>query len=199
MRYEFSKKADGKWIKSLGTNKRGESLEFCISVCVNPKGKHSLPNLWYQYGWTPKAYNTYLACRTYVTDSEGRCRQDYNPTIDNETRTLDFEWVLEADEGNENMLIDEVLRRFESAEGKSATEIRMEKIHKYADENNLEMVFELPDGWKTLYQMDAPYGTCVIGNVKSTFKKVGDKYIINPDYKRKLYVVINKNGNREEK
>ena len=76
-------------------------------------------------------------------------------------------------------LIDECIRLFESAKGKSATEEKMEKISAYAKENNLDIVTDKLDGWRELPGIPSPRGSVVITNRNGFFDK---------DYKEKLLV-----------
>ena len=92
---------------------------------------------------------------------------------------INFDWMFENTEENKQKLIDECIRLFESATGKSATEEKMEKCEAYAKENDLEIVNEKPDGWHELLGIYTPSGSVVITNRK-TFKQ--------KEYKRALYV-----------
>ena len=40
------------WINVLQKNSRGETIKICITECKNRGGKHALPVLWYQAGYT---------------------------------------------------------------------------------------------------------------------------------------------------
>lgn len=123
------------WINVLQKNSRGETIKICITECKNRGGKHALPVLWYQAGYTKKIFKTYLCVDTYVYDSEGECRGDYNPTVLPSGIALDFTWLFENTPDNKQKLIDECLRRFEAASGPSATELNTEEIRKFAKEN----------------------------------------------------------------
>lgn len=83
------------WINVLQKNPRGETMKICITECKNHGGKHALPVLWYQVGYTKKIFKTYLCVDTYVYDSEGECRGDYNPTVLPSGIALDFTWLFE--------------------------------------------------------------------------------------------------------
>jgi hypothetical protein len=83
------------WINVLQKNSRGETIKICITECKNRGGKHALPVLWYQAGYTKKIFKTYLCVDTYVYDSEGECRGDYNPTVLPSGIALDFTWLFE--------------------------------------------------------------------------------------------------------
>ena len=105
------------WINVLQKNSREETMKICITECKNCGGEHALPVLWYQVGYTKKIFKTYLCVDTYVYDSEGECRGDYNPTVLPSGIALDFTWLFENTPDNKQKLIDECFRRFEAADG----------------------------------------------------------------------------------
>lgn len=184
MKYTVEKKTDNlEFIYVTGTNQKKETLIIEIVGCSNPGGKNSLPYLWYKAGYTNKVLNTYLSIHTYCRDSEGNCCGRYNPQIkrsdDGKRNVINFNWVFENTEENKQKLINEVLRLFESATGKSATQEKMEKCSKYANENRLEIVTEKPEGWRELIGISSPIGSVVITNRKSFRQK---------DYKKALLV-----------
>ena len=72
-----------------------------------------------------------------------------------------------------------MIRLFESATGKSATQEKMEWCEKYASENELEIVTKKPEGWHELFGISSPVGSVVITNRKSFKQK---------DYKKALLV-----------
>ncbi len=171
------------FIKVTEPNTKGETLVIEMHECTNPGGKDSLPYLWKKHGYTDRVLETYLSIHTYCTDSEGNCCGRYNPqsklSEDGKRNVINFDWMFENTEENKQKLINEVIRRFESATGKSATEEKMEKINKYAKENGLKVVFEKPDGWRELLGISSPCGSVVITDRK-TFKQ--------KDYTKALYV-----------
>lgn len=165
-------------------NRKDESLMIELSECTNPGGKNSLPYLWYKAGYTDKILDTYLCVHTYCTDSEGGCSGKYNPqekrSDDGKRNVINFDWLFENTEENKQKLINEVIRLFESATGKSATQEKMEKCEKYANENGLEVIMnEKPEGWYELFGISSPVGSVVITNRKSFRQK---------DYKKALLV-----------
>lgn len=87
--------------------------------------------------------------------------------------------MFENTEENKQKLIDEAIRLFESATGKSATQEKLEKCEKYARENKLNIVTKKPEGWHELWGIASPDGSVVITNRK-TFKQ--------KDYKKTLLV-----------
>ena len=164
-------------------NEKGETLLIELSECENSGGKNSLPALWKKSGFIDRVLDTYISIHTYVTDSEGNCYGRYNPQTklsdDGKRNVINFDWMFENTEENKQKLIDECIRLFENATGKSATEEKMEKCEAYAKENDLEIVNEKPDGWHELLGIYTPSGSVVITNRK-TFKQ--------KEYKRALYV-----------
>lgn len=187
-KYEIQKTNYGvTWINVLQKNPRGETMKICITECKNHGGKHALPVLWYQAGYTRKIFNTYLCVDTYVYDSEGGCRSDYNPTVLPSGRAIDFTWLFENTPDNKQKLIDECLRRFEAATGSSATELNMEKIRKFAKENGLELFDKLPDGWK-ITDIFAPRGSVRIAKGSFAMRADDGKLIANPEYREALLI-----------
>lgn len=164
-------------------NKKCETLMMEIHECTNPGGKNALPYLWYKAGYTDKILDTYLSIDTSCTDSEGNCWHRYNPQTkrsdDGKRNVINFDWMFENTEENKQKLINEVIRLFESATGKSATQEKMEWCEKYASENELEIVTKKPEGWHELLGISAPIGSVVITNRKSFKQK---------DYKKALLV-----------
>ena len=75
----------------------------------NTHGKHSLPTMWKRKGFIDKEPETWWGVQTYVTDLQGRCSGKYNPTT--KDGKLNFEWLLEATEENQQKIIDEIYRR----------------------------------------------------------------------------------------
>lgn len=176
-------KGDGSitWIHVVESNKKGETLTIELVECVNPGGKNSFPYLWYKTGYTNKVLDTYLCIHTYCTDSEGNCCRKYNPQIkmseDGGKSVINFDWMFENTEENKQRLINETIRLFESATGKSATQEKMEKCKKYASENDLDIVTEKSVGWRELLGIVSPVGSVVITNRKS-FKQKNYKKVL---------------------
>lgn len=172
-------------------NQKGENLLIELVECTSLGDKKSLPYLWYKSGYTDKILYTYLSIHTYCTDSEGNCSGKYNPQTkqseDGKRNVIDFEWLFENTEENKQKLINECIRLFESATGKSATEIKMEKIKQFAKENDLDICMEIPEGWQECYSMTFPSGCTRIINCKR-FKRINGKLKQNPNYKEAIYV-----------
>ena len=164
-------------------NKKSEMLMIELVECKNPGGKNALPFLWYKSGYTNKILDTYLCIHTHCRDSEGNCCSKYNPQTktsdDGNRNVINFDWMFENTEENKQKLINEAIRLFESATGKSATQEKMKKCEKYASENELDIVTEKPAGWYELLGITSPVGSVVITNRKSFRQK---------DYKRALLV-----------
>ena len=171
------------WIHVTEPNQKAETLTIELVECENPGGKKSLPYLWHKAGYTDKFLDTYLCIHTYCTDSEGNCYGRYNPQTkrsdDGKRNVLNFDWMYENTEENKQKLINETIRLFESATGKSATQEKMEWCEKYASENELEIVTKKPEGWHELFGISSPVGSVVITNRKSFKQK---------DYKKALLV-----------
>ena len=183
MKYTMRKTGNTIWIDVTDLNEKDEKLTIELSECTNPGGKNSLPYLWYKAGRTDKILDTYLCIHTYCRDSEGQCYGRYNPQTkireDGKGSIINFDWMFENTEENKQKLIDEAIRLFESATGKSATQEQLEKCEKYARENKLNIVTKKPEGWHELWGIASPDGSVVITNRK-TFKQ--------KDYKKTLLV-----------
>ena len=171
------------WIYITEPNRKEETLTIELSECKNPGGKNALPYLWYKAGYTDKILDTYLCIHTYCTDSEENCYGRYNPQTkeseDGKRNVINFDWMFENTEENKQKLINETIRLFESATGESATQEKMERCNKYADENGLEILTEKPEGWHELFGISAPIGSVVITNRKSFKQK---------DYRKALLI-----------
>lgn len=135
-------------------NAKGETMQFEIYHChVANADKHKdcLPCMWYEKGYTDKIISDYLTVHTYVTDTEGDCWGRYNPTTkladDKKRNVINFEWLFEDTSENEEKIVDEIMRLFKSARGKSATEKKLDKIKEYAGKHNMEIYRTTPKGW----------------------------------------------------
>lgn len=132
-------------------NKKGESLLVEVSIC-HAEGKNSLPYLWYKEGWTEKEMNDYFCVHTYVTDTEGNCCGRYNVTTklseDGKRRVIDFDWIIEPTQENIEKALKAVYELFISAEGKTATEEKIDDIKRWCKEHRVELVNEMPEGWR---------------------------------------------------
>lgn len=184
MKYTMEKGASSQtWIYVTESNQKEETLTIELLECTNPGGKNSLPYLWYKAGYTSKVLDTYLCIHTYCRDSEGNCYGRYNPQTkrsDNGKRNvINFDWMFENTEENKQKLINEAIRLFELATGKSATQEKMEKCEQYASENDIDIVTEKPEGWHELLGVASPVGSIVITDRKSLKQK---------DYKKALFV-----------
>ena len=135
---------------------------------------------------------TYIGCNTYVHDSESGCYGGYNPTVklsdDGKRGVINFDWLLEDTEENRKKIIEACIKLFESATGKSATEKKIEHVMEVARERGMEVVSEIPKGWKKNPLMTDPWGAVTIDNGKPIFVKVGERHKKNPEYKRMLLI-----------
>lgn len=192
MKYEIEepKGFGSTWIKVIGKNAKQETMTIEIVHCENSGGKNSLPYLWYKEGLTDKVMETYIGCNTYVYDSENGCYGGYNVTekYDGKRNVINFDWLLEDTEENKKKIIDACIELFEAATGKSATERKMEHVIEVAKERGMDVVSEIPEGWKKNPLMTDPWGAVTIDNGKPIFIKVGERHKKNPEYKRMLLV-----------
>lgn len=152
-------------------NEKRERLVIEVSkIIVNLKDKNELMNLWKKHGFIKNTLPTWWSIETYVHDTEENCFGAYNPTVkrseDGKRNVINFDWMLEATEGNLNLLLEEVYTRFMSATGKTATELKLEKIEKYGEEHNLKVYEELPIGWWKIGFACTPVGSVLISNGK---------------------------------
>lgn len=192
MKYEIENRKFGStWVNVIGKNAKGETMTIEIVHCTNPGGSVSLPYAWYKNGWTDKVMETWLGCTTYVHDSEDNCRGAYNPTekYDGKRNVINFDWLLEDTEENTIRIIKECIRQFESATGKSATELKIERIIKNAKERGLEVVTEMPEGWKESHCASNMRGSTTIVNTDRFFKRENGKLMRNPEYKQMLLIL----------
>lgn len=188
MKYEVEKRDFGSatWVHVIGKNAKQETMTIEIVGCENPGGKNSLPYAWYRNGWTEKVMETYICCHTYVHDSEGNCYGKYNVTEkrsdDRKRNVINFDWLFEDTEENRKKIIEACIKLFESATGKSATEKKIEHIMEVAKEKGIEVVSEMPEGWRKNSLVTDPYGAITIDNNKPIFAN----HKKNPEYKRML-------------
>lgn len=192
MKYEIEKRDFGStWIHVIGKNAKQETMTIEIVGCKNPGGNNSLPYLWHKEGWTDRVMETYIDCNTFVYDSENGCYGGYNATekYDGKRNVINFDWLLEDTEENRKKIIEACIKLFESATGKSATEKKIEHVMEVAKERGLEVVFELPKGWKKCHLMGDPIGATTIENGERLFRRENGKLQRNPEYKRMLMIV----------
>lgn len=144
-------------------NAKGEKIVAELVKCSN-----SNPATWKKRGFIDKALETYWSIEVYVTDTEGNCWGRYNPqhklSEDGKRMVINFDWIFEATEENKEKLIDETLKIFYSQEGETATEIKVRKVKEYAEKNNIELLTEIPNGWKDIGGITAPIGSTWISN-----------------------------------
>ena len=94
----------------ISSNAKNETMLLEISHCEN-YGKKSLPYMWLKGGYTDREINKYLICRTYVEAPDKPMLEKYNPQLTKDFK-INFKWLLEDTEENEQALIDEVARQF---------------------------------------------------------------------------------------
>lgn len=185
--YTVEQMAETRWLyKFTEPNAKGETLTIELTKWEDdPNCKNSNPKLWKKEGYTDRVLEAYWSINTYVRDTEDACYGRYNPQhtaeYDSETDSMrsviNFDWMFEATEENKEKLINEVYNLFSSAQGKTATEEKTDAINKFAEERSVEVVKELPKGWKILkYALTAPRGAVWISNrkpIKSDERKNG--------------------------
>ena len=159
-------------------NQKQETL--CLELSVNNRGNHDkskFPEKW-------------LSVQTYVTDSEGGCREAYNPILEpyEHGYKLKDDMILEATKENVNKLLETIYNLFMSATGKSATEIKMEKIQKFAKERGIEIYTTIPEGWEENPSTCYPAGCRRIVNGKRIWKHENGKLQKNPEYREAVLV-----------
>lgn len=123
---DFKKSISGntEYLEFCKKNSKEESLLMGITHCKDCELSNSLPKLWYKNGYTDKIFTTYLIVTTYVETKDKKCSCKYNPTVKTEERkdfngkvyashnVLNFDWLLEDNEQNIQLLINEVAKRF---------------------------------------------------------------------------------------
>jgi len=175
MKYTVEQMAKNRWIYTFeGKNSKKESLVVEVTkVICDLKDKKSLMNLWKKHGFIKDMLPTYWDIDTYVTDSEENCWMKYNPTAKKaedgaQGNVIDFDWILEATEENLQKLLREIYRQFSLSSGKSATEIKMDKINEYAEKYNMKVYKTIPEGFKKLnFDLCSSLGAVLITNGKS--------------------------------
>ena len=106
------------WYNYNGKNRKGETLT--VSLC--PVADNDIMKAWRREGNIPKTQMSWWALNVYAYDKEG-CWGRYNPQTEyhivirngkviREYPSLNFNWVLEANEGNKVKLLNEVERLF---------------------------------------------------------------------------------------
>lgn len=92
--------------------KNGNKLIIEISTTEHDKNSiHSLMRMWVKNGDVKDFLTRTLNVKTYYYDEKQVCLEKYNPQIINNTKQLNFEYVLEATEENERLLLNEVVKR----------------------------------------------------------------------------------------
>lgn len=152
MKYKLEIKESGiRWYTFAEKNKKGETLVVEVISC-HAEGKKSLPELWKKAGYTDIVMNDFLCVHTYVEDTEGNCYGKYNVTTklsdDGKRNVINFDWLLEPTEENINKILDAIYNLFMAANGKTATEERIEDVYKWAKEKGHKVVTSIPKGWK---------------------------------------------------
>ena len=193
MKYEIEERKYGStWVHVIGENAKKERMTIKIVHCTNPGGSNSLPYAWHKNGWTDKIMETWIGCDTYVHDSEGNCYGGYNVTskYDGKRNVINFDWMLEDTRENMIKIVEACIELFEAATGKSATEKKIERIMEVAKERGVEVVTELPEGWKEMHSMTDPVGAVTIINGKERLvRNVNGKLQKNPDFEKMLMIV----------
>lgn len=173
--YTVEQMAETRWFYTFTEpNAKGETLVIELSKCSNPGGNNALPVLWKKHGFIDRVLETSWSISTYVRDTEGKCYGRYNPQIKPHKCEINFDWMFEATEENKVKLIDETFRLFSIATGETATEEKYRKVKEYAEERNIQLLTEMPEGWINLGYCTAPTGSTWIGNMKPNFHNIRD-------------------------
>ena len=159
------------WYKFTEQNAKGETFTIELSKRTNCGGSHALPVLWHKNGMIDRVLETYWSIETYATDTEGNCYGRYNPqhklSEDGKRAVINFNWMFETTEENKEKLLNEVFRLFSTATGETATEKKIRKVKEFANKNNIELLTEIPNGWKDIGGFTAPIGSTWISNSES--------------------------------
>ena len=170
--YTIEQMAETRWFYTFTEkNAKGETLIIELSHCTNSGGSHALPELWKKNGYIDRVLETYWCISTYVRDTENNCYGRYNPqsklSEDGKRSVINFDWMFEATEENKEKLINEVVKIFYSQSGETATEKKIRKVKEFADKKNIELLTEIPEGWKDIGGFTAPIGSTWISNSES--------------------------------
>jgi hypothetical protein len=177
--YAIKQVAETRWFYEFTEpNAKGETIVLELMKCTNSGSSQALPILWHKHGAIDRVLETYWCVETYATDTEGMCYGRYNPqsklSEDGKRAVINFDWMFEATEENKQKLIDEAFRLFSTATGETATEIKVRKVREYAEERNVEVLTEMPEGWLDLGYCTAPIGSTWIGNMKPSLHTLRD-------------------------
>lgn len=101
------------WYTFHEKNKKGESaiLELTKIYPDNTR-KNSLPRLWKKAGYMDRVLKSYICIDTYITDKDGNCYERYNPQIRQDSHTINFDYMFEVSEENEEKLLNAFIERF---------------------------------------------------------------------------------------
>ena len=107
---------DIRWFVTFNErNNKDEEIVIEFTRCTNPGGKNSLPYLWKKNGFINRILDSWWGVQVYVTNSDGRCRGAYDPTIklseDGKRNVINFDWLLEDTEENARRLFEEIERQ----------------------------------------------------------------------------------------
>lgn len=170
--YTVEQMAETRWFYTFtDTNAKGEKILIELSKCTNHGGTHALPILWNKKGAIDRVLETYWCIGTYATDTEGMCYGRYNPqhklSEDGKRAVINFDWMFEATEENKQRLIDEVYKMASAAKGETATEEKVRRVKEFAEEQNVKVITDIPEGWRDTGSMTAPLGATWVCNMES--------------------------------
>lgn len=193
MEYTIEKRSNTRTLYNvIDQNSKKETLSIEIVECKNLGGNNALPVLWQKNGYIDRVLDTYLCLDVYCYDSEAMCWGRYNPQVklseDGKRQVINFDWMFEATEENKLKLVNESIRLFEAAQGKSATELKLEKIYKFAEDRNLDIYTEIPEGWEVENAMTYPIGSTKIYVGKLFMRNGSNKLVKNQDYREALLI-----------
>ncbi len=160
--------AETRWFYTFTEpNAKGEKVVIELCKCTNPGGNNAIPVLWEKHGYMDRVLETYWSIQTFVTDTEGCSYERYNPQVKPGGSKINFNWMFEATEENKQKLINEVYRLASSACGETATEEKVRTIKEFAKKNQVELLTNVPEGWKKLKgSMTAPIGAVWVSNME---------------------------------
>lgn len=91
------------------------ALTVEMSTCEGDTSKGGIMTKWAKCGYLARPLETFLGAQTYFKLGDGTQLTDvFNPTVNLERFEVDFDWMLEATEDNERLILDEIGRRYEA-------------------------------------------------------------------------------------
>lgn len=102
-----------------GTRRMYRSADGALTVEMRTNegdtSKGGIMRKWVKCGYLARPLETFLGAQTYLKLEDGTQLTDvFNPTVDLERFEANFDWMLEATEENERLILDEIGRRYEA-------------------------------------------------------------------------------------